>query len=165
MHTSAYADAQAFAVVFLDPAQPLRIADIGSFDINGTLRPIFERPPHWSYVGFDREAGPNVDQVLSSDYDWPEVPSASFDVVVSSQTLEHVPKPWRWLPELARIVRPGGFVYVCTPNTLCYHAYPVDCWRAWPDGLSALAEDAGLRVFRCVAVGMDTSLIAVRPED
>lgn len=162
MHASAYRDAAAFAQDYLQRQTSLQILDVGSADINGSLRPIFERDG-WEYCGVDLAAGKNVDRVLSSPYEWPELDSDAYDVVVSSQTLEHVPKPWRWLPELVRVVKPGGLVYVCTPHTIHYHPYPVDCWRAWPDGLRALMEDAGLEVLTTYKAGIDTTGIARKP--
>jgi len=74
------------------------------------------------------------------------VPDDSYDVVLSGQVLEHVPKIWRWMTELARITRPGGTVITIAPVTWPYHEAPQDCWRAYPDGLRALYEDAGLGV-------------------
>lgn len=35
-------------------------------------------------------------------------PDASFDVVVSSETMEHVRRPWQGFREIARVLRPGG---------------------------------------------------------
>ena len=32
-----------------------------------------------------------------------------YDVVLSGQTIEHVKRPWLWVPELARVCRPGAF--------------------------------------------------------
>ena len=77
--------------------------------------------------------------------------------------MEHVRHPWRWLPEVARICRTGGLVYVCTPNTIEFHEYPIDCWRAWPDGLRALFEDAGLEIVDVYASGIDTTGIGRKP--
>jgi SAM-dependent methyltransferase len=78
-------------------------------------------------------------------YEFP-VPDDSYDVVLSGQVLEHVPKIWRWMPELARVTRPGGTVITIAPVTWPYHEAPQDCWRAYPDGLRALYDDAGLDV-------------------
>ena len=58
----------------------LRIADIGAYDVNGNLRGLFQRPG-WVYTGFDMASGPNVDAVLPSSHEWPNVPTAGFDVV------------------------------------------------------------------------------------
>ena len=40
----------------------------------------------------------------------------SFDVVVSCETIEHVPHPRLALRELARVLRPGGRLYLTCPN-------------------------------------------------
>ncbi len=40
----------------------------------------------------------------------------SFDVVVSCETIEHVPDPWAALREMYRVTRPGGRLFLTTPN-------------------------------------------------
>jgi SAM-dependent methyltransferase len=74
------------------------------------------------------------------------VPDDSYDVVLSGQVIEHVKKIWRWLPELARVTKPGGLVITINPVSWGFHEYPVDCWRIYPDGMKALYEDAALKV-------------------
>lgn len=43
-------------------------------------------------------------------------PDGTFDVVIASELLEHVPDPSSILREVARIVRPGGLFWATTPN-------------------------------------------------
>src|SRR5262245_35294962 len=43
---------------------------------------------------------------------------ASFDTVISCETIEHVPDPRQALRELARVLRPGGRLFLTTPNYL-----------------------------------------------
>lgn len=166
MHDSAYADARHILTEFLpsiiDATKRLKVVDIGSCDVNGTLRPLI--PAHWYYTGCDVAAGPNVNVVLSSPYDWPELREESFDLVVSTQVAEHVPHPWRWIREVARIIKPGGFLYISTPNTMHFHEYPIDCWRVWPDGMRALMDEARLSVIKCYANSIDTSCLATKPK-
>ena len=47
-----------------------------------------------------------------------EMPFAdhSFDIVVCSEVLEHVPEPERAIEEMKRVVRPGGLVIVTVPQ-------------------------------------------------
>lgn len=74
-----------------------------------------------------------------------------FDVVLAGQVLEHVRRPWRWVPELARITKPGGLVILINPVSWPYHEAPVDCWRIYPEGMRVLCADAGLECLLSVA--------------
>ncbi len=40
----------------------------------------------------------------------------SFDVIFSCETIEHVPDPARAVAELARVLKPGGTLFLTTPN-------------------------------------------------
>jgi ubiquinone/menaquinone biosynthesis C-methylase UbiE len=44
----------------------------------------------------------------------------SVDVVVSFETIEHVPNPGRFLDECVRVLAPGGMLIVSTPNKSVY---------------------------------------------
>jgi hypothetical protein len=68
-----------------------RVLEVGSKYVNGSVRPLIERfcSPK-EYVGVDIEAGKFVDVILSAEklveYFGPE----SFDVVISTEMLEHI---------------------------------------------------------------------------
>lgn len=100
-------------------------------------------PVAWDTI--DLAGRPGMTFAARDEYSFP-VADGAYDVVLSGQVLEHVRKPWRWLPELARVCRPGGHVVTISPVSWPYHEAPVDCWRAYPEGLRALYEDAGLVV-------------------
>jgi 2-polyprenyl-3-methyl-5-hydroxy-6-metoxy-1,4-benzoquinol methylase len=45
-------------------------------------------------------------------------PDASFDTVISCETIEHVPHPRKAIGEIARVLKPGGRLLLTTPNYL-----------------------------------------------
>jgi len=134
--------------LYKDNTRLLRVLDVGSYDHNGTYRGIFRDPrsnlSNFIYCGMDIEPGPNVDIVCGDPYRWPELSDNMFDLVISGQCLEHVPMPWVWIGEVARVCKIYGHVVLIAPWRAPYHKAPGDCWRILPDGAAALLEWAGL---------------------
>ncbi len=93
----------------------------------------------------DIRPAPQLTYHSADEYSFP-IPDDSYDIVLSGQVLEHVRKPWIWIKELARICKPGGLVITINPVSWPYHEAPVDCWRAYPEGIKALYEEANLEV-------------------
>jgi len=94
---------------------------------------------------------------------------ASFDTVISCETVEHVPDPARAVRELARVLRPGGRLFLTTPSYLntmgLYRIYlrmrgrrfqevgqPINQVTSLPRTLRWVSR-AGLRVLAVDAVG------------
>jgi len=123
----------------------LRILDVGSYDVNGTYKSILNDPA-WDYTGADVAAGPNVDIVLQDPYNWSNIPSNSYDVLVSGQVFEHVEWFWITILEMRRVLKPGGTCCILAPAAGYEHKFPVDCWRFYPDGFTAIAKFADLEV-------------------
>jgi SAM-dependent methyltransferase len=46
--------------------------------------------------------------------------NASVDTIVSFETIEHVPKPEKFLDECVRVLAPGGQIIISTPNSGVY---------------------------------------------
>jgi SAM-dependent methyltransferase len=57
-----------------------------------------------------------VERVVASDVGQLAFPDAVFDVVVSSECIEHTPSPRHSLLELTRVLRPGGTLVLTCPN-------------------------------------------------
>lgn len=144
MHPESYEEMSRLVSRHLDPERALRILDVGSYDVNGTYRPLFAKG-RWTYEGVDMQAGPNVDRVLTDPYRFP-FESASFDVVVSGQAFEHIKFFWLTWSEIVRILKPGGLVLLIAPSCGVEHRHPVDCWRFYRDGFQALGELGDLEV-------------------
>jgi SAM-dependent methyltransferase len=142
MHESSYLHMQRLAARHLSERPPGRVFDIGAMDVNGSYRPIFEALG-WCYTGCDISPGANVSTVLPSPYVFPWK-SASADLIISGQAFEHIQFFWLTMLEIARVVRPGGLVFLIAPSRGPEHRYPVDCWRFYPDGYRSLAAWSGL---------------------
>lgn len=132
------------ATRYLAGRSMLRVADLGSQDVNGSYRPLFDCPG-WQYVGIDLVAGSNVDVVLPSPYRFP-FRNGTFDLVVSGQAFEHVEYFWLTWLEMVRLLSPGGMIFLIAPSRGPEHRFPVDCWRFYPDAYAALARYANLEL-------------------
>jgi ubiquinone/menaquinone biosynthesis C-methylase UbiE len=66
-------------------------------------------------------------QFVQADAQAIAVPSNSIDTALSCETIEHVPDPRAALREMARVLRPGGRLFLTTPNYLG----PIGVYRAY----------------------------------
>jgi len=137
----------AFRRRYLDSqaTKSLLIVDLGSQDIRGSYRPIFDRHS-WRYVGVDIVPGKNVELVIRDPYNWRELKPGSADVVISGQTFEHTEFFWETAEQIERILKPNGLCCIIAPWNGPVHRYPLDCWRMNCDGMLAIARYAGLEV-------------------
>jgi SAM-dependent methyltransferase len=68
--------------------------------------------------GWDPELGSGLDGFRLTPASVQDLPcdDASFDIVFFHHVIEHVEDPAASLAELARVLRPGGLIYIGTPN-------------------------------------------------
>ena len=84
----------------------------------------------------------------------------SFETVILSDVLEHVPDPDRLWKEMARILAPGGRVLLNVPFLYWIHETPHDFCRYTQFALRRQAEAAGLTVRVLEAIGGASEVIA-----
>lgn len=137
MHPSAMANGKRFFDTYVSPLGAVTIAEIGSQDVNGSLRQV--APVQAKYIGLDFADARGVDIVLTDPYHLP-FENESVDVVVSSSCLEHSEMFWLAFLEMLRVLKPGGLCYLNVPSNGAFHRYPVDCWRFYPDAGAALVK-------------------------
>jgi len=89
------------------------IIEIGSYDVNGSVRDIFKGAK--SYVGVDLTAGPGVDIVgFGHEIDHPD---GSYDLSLSGECFEHDPHWKVTFENMVRMTRPGGLVvFTCASH-------------------------------------------------
>lgn len=144
MHPTAMSNAKLFFDTYSESFKNItkpKIVEIGSQDVNGTLRDLV--PSYFDYIGVDYVDGKNVDIVLSDPYEIP-IESDSLDIVISSSVFEHSEMFWLLYLEIMRILKPRGIFYLNVPSNGMFHRFPVDCWRFYPDSGSAL-ESWGMK--------------------
>src|SRR5690349_5475835 len=110
MHDTAYEIGREFFTI--DVGKSARVLDVGSQNVNGTLRDF--APVDGEYVGVDVAGGTGVDLILEDPYKYP-FKSKSFDVVVSSSCFEHDQMFWLTFLEMIRVTKPHGCVYINAP--------------------------------------------------
>ena len=103
------------------------------------------------YLGADLPGNPRADVTLGPSGEIP-LDDASIDCVLSSQVLEHVREPRRYLAEARRVTRPGGHLVLSTHGVWPYHPDPGDYWRWTCDGLREEVQAAGFTTVRLESV-------------
>jgi SAM-dependent methyltransferase len=118
-----------------------RVLDVGAGDA-----PYRELFAHTRYETTDWTESPHagagaVDYVASADA--LPLDEGSVDVVLLTQVLEHVPEPAQVLAELARVLKPGGRLYLTAPLVWELHELPHDYFRYTGPGLRHLLAGSG----------------------
>lgn len=134
--------------IYLPLTKATRVLEIGSFIVDGQYnlqcRKTIE-PMVGEYVGLDMRWGPGVNVVCDAKAmppDWTE----SFDIVICLDTIEHMDWPHEMMPEITRVLKPGGVCYLSSVFDFAIHGFPNDYWRFTPEGIKLLLERGKLHV-------------------
>ncbi len=101
------------------------------------------------YVSLEYDTPQNRERkVATIFYDGKKIPSddSSFDGLLSTQTLEHVPNPEVIAGEWARVLKPGGMLLITMPFMWPEHEMPYDFQRYSSGGLKLLLEKSGFEI-------------------
>jgi SAM-dependent methyltransferase len=134
LHDTAYQIGRQFIELYFS-SKHNKIIEVGSLDVNGSLRDF--KPDAAGYIGIDFESGAGVDIVSIPGEPIP-AEDKSADCVIASSVFEHDGAFWNTFLELCRITRNGGYIYINAPSNGTVHRYPEDCWRFYPDAGIAL---------------------------
>lgn len=120
----------------------LEVLEVGAQDVNGSPRQVIIPYAPKKYIGVDFASGRGVDIVMDvkdlTTYfglDW-------FDVVISTEMLEHA-QDWRTaVDQMKRVLRPGGLLIVTARGPgFPYHGYPHDYWRYTVSDFNRIFDD------------------------
>ena len=133
---------------FLNDKSPLSLLDFGcgvkpyQFILNKYCN---------KYIGIDVVENPKADIIIDPDTKLP-VGDDEFDIVLSSQVLEHVNNVSQYLNECYRILKKDGILFISTHGTWQYHSSPVDVQRWTSYGLKNLIERHNFKIKKFVPV-------------
>ena len=129
------------------------VLEVGSANVNGSVRPQIEAMGPARYLGLDLAPGPGVDVAYPGGIETysPEFDQKTFDLVVCLEMLEHAERWVSAFRAMAQLVAPGGaLVLTCRGLGFPYHN-PPDHWRFEPSDLWRAAVLSGLWPTVCQA--------------
>jgi transposase len=94
------------------------------------------------YTGIDVVPGPGVDVICPAERLLDHFAPGSFDVVISTEVLEHV-QDWRSMVHNLKAVLSEHAVLIATTRSpgFEFHAYPLDFWRYEPEDVTEIFGD------------------------
>lgn len=132
----------AFANLTKEEVSGKKVIEVGSRDVNGTLRPIIELWEPAEYIGIDTIKGPGVDMICDAENLIERLGKEKFDIVVSTELLEHI-NDWRQvISNIKNICKSDGIILITTrSHGFPYHGYPHDFWRFELEDMKAIFSD------------------------
>ena len=137
MHPFAKRSFEFFKSSYVIKKKNPKILDLGSMDINGTIKNQIDFES--KYIGVDLEPGKNVDVVLENPYKLP-FEDNNFDFVISISTFEHIEFFWESFIEILRVLKSDGLFFLNAPASGHFHRHRTDNWRFYPDAGSSLVN-------------------------
>lgn len=125
------------------------VIEIGSRFVNGTARWAIEQHNPKSYIGIDMFEGPNVDKVCSIEDTFNQFEPESFDIVLSTELLEHIIDFRLAINAMKRLCRKNGIIVITTRSKgFGLHGYPYDFWRYEKEDMDKLFSD--FQINKCI---------------
>jgi SAM-dependent methyltransferase len=140
-------------------AEGSRVLDMGA----GTClyRPLFSHCDYKThdfkkYEGAEKHGGTSayghidyVSEILAIP-----APDQSFDVILCTEVLEHVPEPIQVLKEISRLLRPGGRAFITAPLGSGLHQLPFHFYGGYtPEWYKRFCTEAGMEAIEITPNG------------
>lgn len=105
-----------------------KVLEVGSLDVNGSVRPFVLDIGVYSYTGVDFIDGLMVDEVVNAENLVERFGKNSFDTVISTEMLEHA-EHWRECVNNMKDVTSDLLIITTRGPGFPLHSYPDDWWR------------------------------------
>jgi len=104
-----------------------------------------------SCINFDSASSTGID-LVGDVYSLP-FKDNEFDIVVSTDTLEHLAEPSLVIGEIKRVLKPEGICLVTVPFLISYHPRPDDFFRFTASGMRYLLEKQNFQIIESGTTG------------
>src|SRR5688572_13157998 len=86
------------------------VIEVGALNVNGSVRALAWALGPSSYIGVDLQAGPGVGEICDATELVARFGPEAFDLLISTEVLEHV-RDWRAvISQFKRVLKPGGLL-------------------------------------------------------
>jgi SAM-dependent methyltransferase len=107
-----------------------KVLEVGSRIVSGSMRGYLESLNPKEYIGIDIVPGEGVDLILDVHHTADHFGTELFDIVICSDTLEHIDDLESASYNMHSVLKIGGKLVVSVPTMEThYHGFPHDYWR------------------------------------
>lgn len=124
-----------------------RVIEVGSLDVNGSVRDHIVAQAPSEYIGVDFVEGLGVDQLVNAEELVEEFGKRSFDTVVSTEMLEHA-ENWRDCIQNMKDICKDWLIITTRGPGFPFHAFPHDYWRYTCDDFEKIFADYEIKVLK-----------------
>ena len=124
-----------------------RVLEVGSRNVNGSVRGDVAKLLPMEYIGSDIEPGRDVDLICNANDLVERFGKDSFDVVICTEMLEHAEHWQLAISNIKQVCKPGGLMMITTRSRGFHiHGYPEDYWRYEMKDIPIIFEDCDLKI-------------------
>ncbi len=141
-----------------------RVIEVGSQDVNGSLRDYVVSLNPREYIGIDFGSGKGVDIICNAEDSVDMFGKESFDIVICTELLEHVFNWKKVISNIKNLCVPNGILVITTRSKgFHYHPYPYDFWRYEIDDMRKIFSDFTIEYLENDPEGGGVFIKAVKP--
>jgi len=136
-----FRNVQDFLLRFEAKFTPFRdVLDVGSYNINGSVKDILSPASYVNFTGIDMRPGPGVDLVLNG-HELDTLGYECFDLITCCETLEHDDMFWLTVANMRDALKHRGWMLVTVPGiSFTKHDFPHDYYRFTEEAVAKMFE-------------------------